>query len=579
MDYRQYGYNQDPKLAGPSVHPIPTPTVQPQYQTLAPSTTWRRGAFRRFPWPGFLALVAALLSAIGMVVVLVLSNNKPVSQWKISPAVYLAIESTIANILLAYALSEGTTVAWWVKSMKPGSHVSDLHNIWAYGTSIKQALFSGRGFNLIALACITAALAPINGPLLQRASTISTLAVNKPTTLTVLAAQEFPLGYTGTVTGRAHTVGFVTSNFSSVVQDYVLKKPINITQSGCEGRCSGVMQAAGYAINCSYSILQYNLSSSLAINPDRTTNDAVFSGTNVFSTNFTYYEMTRNPTINYSSVHKTDGECAGDLHLAQCTLTPALLQYNVILDNDTISLDPKYTYKDDRLVKYTPSFGNDAQGPSTHGGMYLALSTMFNSQVRLSFGGAVGYILGTSGAPALQYAVTGLTVGMTCPTYWSDPTDDMLSTARELAFRVAIHAANSTNATNTQTISATSVDVLTVYVSHYLYLGLAVFFTLLSTLCIAPTFFGWWALGRKVSLSPIEIAKAFDAPILSNSLDSNLDADDLLKEVGDRPVRYGALGEQVYAHNGVLVGRTGEKLVMGEPGRVHEAAEGRTYGG
>jgi len=206
---------------------------------------------RRFPWKGFLALLFTVISAASMVAVLVISNNKPVVDWTVSPAVYLAIISTIANILLNYALSEGVQVAWWVKSMKQGSNISDLHNVWAHGTSLKRALLSGRSFSPIALACMTVALAPINGPLLQRASTVAVMSHKTMKNLTVLAAQEFPIGYTGTITGRAIQVGFVTSNFSSVVQDYVLKRPTNVTNSGwyvdfCpEKRVLGMSQELG----------------------------------------------------------------------------------------------------------------------------------------------------------------------------------------------------------------------------------------------------------------------------------------------------------------------------------------------
>ena len=274
-------------------------------------------------------------------------------------------------------------------------------------------------------------------------------------------------------------------------------------------------------------------------------------------------------------MYKSDGQCSGNLNIAQCTLQPALLEYHVILNNDTISLDPHYTYKDDRLIQYVPAWGSTGPGPTTHGGMYLALNSLFASSVHLRFAAAVGYDLQSTGAPALQYAQAGLTSGsamMDCPTYWSNPTDDMLAAARELAFRTALHAANSTNATNIQTIQASSENTVTVYHSHYLYLILAVGFTLLSTICVIPIFLGWWNLGRHFTLSPIEIAKAFDAPLLLNS-DSNLNAQELLREVGERPVRYGA----VVLGNGDIRGQ--EKLVLGDPMYIMDPVKGRIYTG
>ncbi len=52
------------------------------------------------------------------------------------------------------AASEGVTVAWWVKAIQPGTRVSDLHNVWAFGTSFMSAALAGKSFNLVAVAGI-----------------------------------------------------------------------------------------------------------------------------------------------------------------------------------------------------------------------------------------------------------------------------------------------------------------------------------------------------------------------------------------------------------------------------------------
>jgi hypothetical protein len=56
---------------------------------------------------------------------------------------------------------------------------------------------------------------------------------------------------------------------------------------------------------------------------------------------------------------------------------------------------------------------------------------------------------------------------------------------------------------------------------------------------IVPTYWGWWRLGRPVSMSPLEIAKAFDAPLMQHA-DPNGSAADHLRTVGDMRVRYGS---------------------------------------
>lgn len=580
--------SQEPlKEASPFTQAALHQVVQPS--SVAPSSPWSPGVWKRLPWTGFLALFTTVIATMLMIVILVHSNNQP-AHWAVQPAVLLAVTSTIANILLRYALSEGVTVAWWVKSMKPGTHVSDLHTVWSFGTSIKEAALSGRAFNMVALAGILVAITPINTPLLQRASSVTSAIATRDISLTIPIAQEFPFGYTGIITGRAHATALTTSNFSAVVKNYANGVSVNVTDSGCNGRCLGTLQGAGYDIKCSTYLVSFNLSSALAILPDGSVNTTITNGTNVFSTNFTYSEEQLSTIgsgllLNFSALYKSVSECDGYLNLTQCTLKPATLDYHVVLNNDTIALDPSYTYRDDSVIKYTPPEFQVSQGPTTHGGMGLALNSLFSSVGHLRFTGAVGYELVTSGAPSIEYSIAFFNSSdahslYACPVAWSNPTDDMLGTARQLAFRAALASANISNSTNIQTMNGFQETQLVVYNSHYVYLSVALVFTLLSTFATIPVFLGWWKLGRNVSLSPIEIAKAFDATALVSS-DSNLPAKELLMEVGERQIRYGAVGLSAGSGYGVATAKVNAstKLVMGDPRFAQEPGDGNLFVG
>lgn len=53
---------------------------------------------------------------------------------------------------------------------------------------------------------------------------------------------------------------------------------------------------------------------------------------------------------------------------------------------------------------------------------------------------------------------------------------------------------------------------------------------------VVSTFYEWWKIRRPITMSPIEIAKAFNAPVLkANGVNGDLDR--LLPIVGDRQVR------------------------------------------
>lgn len=154
---------------------------------------------------------------------------------------------------------------------------------------------------------------------------------------------------------------------------------------------------------------------------------------------------------------------------------------------------------------------------------------------------------------------------------WTDPTNDMIAVAHELTLRTVIATTTTVVHTlyNDVAFRANAPDLLTqdqpeiespnltlvnrtldqdaeVYMtfSETIYRvqpgWLAGAFAVIGIACasIIPTYWGWWRLGRSVSLSPLEIAKAFDAPLMEHAR-PNGTADDHLRVVGGMRVRYG----------------------------------------
>jgi len=130
--------------------------------------------------------------------------------------------------------------------MKYDTKVQDLHNVWVFGNNLKDILCAGKSFNFIALAGLGAALVPINGPLLQRASLIGEQTTAETKNLTIEISQLFVPRYTGIITSRSHEAGFIEKNFSNVLNDYSNRVPINITSSGCRGNYNGQLPGTGY---------------------------------------------------------------------------------------------------------------------------------------------------------------------------------------------------------------------------------------------------------------------------------------------------------------------------------------------
>ena len=154
-----------------------------------------RPSLAHLPITGIGALILVLACAAGCVIVVTISNEKPLKAWNVQPAVLLALFSAIANTALAFALTQGVALSWWNKALK-GSTVRELHQHWKFGTSIWSCLTDLRWFNFVAMANLMVSLVVVDGPLWQRASTVASHAANGTIPIKAMIAPEIPTGYT-----------------------------------------------------------------------------------------------------------------------------------------------------------------------------------------------------------------------------------------------------------------------------------------------------------------------------------------------------------------------------------------------
>ena len=176
----------------------------------------------------------------------------------------------------------------------------------------------------------------------------------------------------------------------------------------------------------------------------------------------------------------------------------------------------------------------------TLGGLYNAANNLFASNATYDWAGAVGeqvYLPDTlsnqfleitpgpgkpynntngSGDPGILY--NGLAIPKPCNSSWTDPTNHILSALNQIAFRVSLHAAtypfrNTSSPPAQQVISMHETTYINVFHSEHKYMIAMIVLTIFFTALVLPTFGGWWELGRHVTLDPVEVAKAFDAPI------------------------------------------------------------------
>ncbi|KAF2811647.1 uncharacterized protein BDZ99DRAFT_461660 [Mytilinidion resinicola] len=132
----------------------------------------------------------------------------------------------------------------------------------------------------------------------------------------------------------------------------------------------------------------------------------------------------------------------------------------------------------------------------------------------------------------------------TCSQGYSDPTDQIVSSLSRLIFRSAVAAgrdAPSLYGNYEQDVAVQQTTSEVVYVSHYVFYYIAAAIMVVAMLGTITTLHGWWRLGRAVSMSPLETAKAFSEELLHGDGTSNAEVGDLLRVVGRRRVMYGEI--------------------------------------
>lgn len=512
-----------------------------EYSHVDLRSPWHPSPIRRLPWLGLSALLGTVLGIMASIAILMASNGQPTDVWSLQPKVLLAIASTITNILLHLALSEGARIAWWRCAMKDNTTIADLHRYWSFANSLWAAITSGRHFNLMASACILVALSPVNGPLLQRASRISVKQFPHSPVVGITIAQSLPWGYTGFLSSRENTPALLTNAFAQTLSAFNSQTAINMSSTGCIGECATQVKGAGFAVNCSTSTTPFSLTESL---------DQIGNSVTVFNSTISW-DAEMPGTIELGAQVKDTVACIGDIRIQKCTLQASVVGYPVIVNGNqsTIELAPGSTIFNDTVYNATDIGVYDVQGPTTLGGLSKALMDTYNSQASMGFAGAIGYQISTSGATCNRYVVLSSNESFSdCSITFKDPMNDILEAVRDLMFRTAIAAANnSANSSDTQQVMAQETLTIPVYESQYLFLGLAIMCSAAGCLAIFLIILRWWSIGRTVSMSPVETAKAFGPPQLRNS-DSNANINVLLKEVGDRPIRYGVVASGAEYH-------------------------------
>ncbi|RAH84574.1 hypothetical protein BO86DRAFT_441396 [Aspergillus japonicus CBS 114.51] len=563
----------------------PKDRTKVRYSTLdGQQHVWQTGAWKRLPYLGLLSLLGVLLCIGFNIAILLTCNGQSVSKWSVQPSVLLAISAALSNGLLKFAMAEGAAISWWLRAID-GCTVDDLHCYWSFPNSLYDAARNIRVANLLTFASVASVLVAVDSPLYQRALTIVTDTVAHQTPLSVKIARQIPEGYTGTL--MQHTtppaLGSMKPAFQQVMEGYNSRETmyINSTVGGSSdsGNFTGLtIRAAGFAVDCAQETRPWDFGPAYETkNGSLTSNDSsdivgmVDVERTMFQTNFTF-DATLPSNITFTAVWKDQIPCVSRLQVKRCRFQIAELYYPVTVVNNTVefagALDELGLSAESIAARYEIDSNEVTQrNGSTLGGIYLGAEDLLNAQAAADQADHI-WSLDTSGTLAQDYA-NNSDLTTTCQSTWSDPTSAVISTLQEIMFRTALAAANdssrleyykgvdATRVQTNQTVNSVLTTEEVVFKLHPEYLAVGVLVTIACVIPVASTFYGWWKIGRPVTMSPIEIAKAFNAPVLRGSATGS-DLQGLLPVVGRRRVRYGAVRYR------------GEKVVFPEEGSEEE---------
>jgi hypothetical protein len=487
----------------------------------------KQSSLQRIPWLALASLLFVLACMGASIATIVISDNQTVASWTIQPAVLLAILAALSNVALGIAFSEAVVVTWWTSATN-GASLEELHYIWDKGlTNFVAALAAGPTASKVAgtmLALIIIKVA--TGPLLQRATRQEIKEMVTEDTIRLNVTQQLPRGWIGSVTTNSSIVG--SSNYIQVTSAWWHKATISSPGYYCDGTCEGNVPGAGITYNCSSTTRALELFTDYGA--------TLFEINTTMSQNSTGAPFLLLTTLYSSAI---DDNCTATLTVDTCKIEAAIIEYPVTIQNSTVTLNSdklnstrvRSTYTDRGDLESTPSQGSPA-------GVLRGLdrfSSNFNTRTSwigpsIFEGDPIGEMFVQTDSKAYTYFTL-----KNCPLKWFSPTDYVLNSMQDFMFRAALRAANDTDS---QTFSVRRAKRKLVFHSVYGYLAAASITTLFGTFFVLITLQGRWSLGRAVSLSPLETANAFCAPLMERVRCNNITVDGILEDIGQTRVKY-----------------------------------------
>ncbi|GAD98263.1 hypothetical protein NECHADRAFT_75613 [Paecilomyces variotii No. 5] len=530
--------------------------MQPQAHNTG--IAWNQGFRRHVPWVAFLSILGFIVCSIALGVILWQSDGKDIETWPnasrtVPVSVLLSLSVSIANLCLVVALGNGYEIAWWLEALK-GAEFRKLRFDLDVQQSVVKIFSPNVAFDKFAIAALVSlAVSVLDGPLIQKASTVTTRTY-QPSDVDMsinVSNASLPANFS------AYGVGpdLLTPLFGVVSRAYSNREEIALPIDGCNANttCTLTLPAPGFDVSCTEDPVSYNFSELAA--GTRMDNITTFKVTIDFGAEETFDSFS---TINTTALYKPDAACNGHMMRRKCMLRLATVRYPITVSNGTAALKNLQLDRNDTIeittfpnATYT-NRGYDTLFTGSYvvggfmsmlGGLSYVMKDFYASDVSLGLETMTftPYVLTATGQGASNYLTSDISTYGNCTMTWEDPTTDIVNTARELMLRSAIaYSDYNSSAVVPQRLTVQQIRVAGAYQSHYEYLGITIACMVVQVLIILSLLFGWQHLGRDVSLSAFEIARALGAPMLQDG-SSNSDIDEALSPLRRTRLRYGEI--------------------------------------
>ena len=561
---------------------------------------WNPGFVHQFPWIGFAGFCTIIVATALAVAILAQSNGKRVKDWPITrlaiqPNVLLNIANQVQNLGLITLIAQGLAIAWWRKALK-GSSLGTLHRNHAYSYSFYSILTSGKHFNMIALAALMAKFAVIDSTLFQKATRTRITQQHNYANQTVTGWIEPKWeAHSGGIPGELGSIKTVDAKWASVIEAYVgkiangkvhdnLNNKASFFNCPFRQECSGLVRGAGFAYNCT--ILTSDVDYGLQRQSQK---GGVSTSYPLWNISFTpswatatkpYASITLDMLYVDSHNGNQSGSCPGTLTKRSCEIRPAVVEYPVVVMTPSeeelaggnivthvkffdatkvplnAPLDEMRQIDELKVIEYQ-DLNEHFNETSTVGAMHYIFNNLHSSSANLTYDKSWDVMARGASAQTTFFADSDKEDANRC---WydidkpgkDDPTVELLRKINTLSFVAALYhqGAPKTNDTlraaagmSSQRFVASITGIVEEYQTDFRYVAGALVATLVTVLCVLPVYWGFWQLGRKVTLGPLEITNAFGAPITrpDQTRGYHGDFDQVLEDIKHRRVQYGQI--------------------------------------